>query len=141
MTLFTCRTDGKGLWSRTKKTVPIIRLELDVTQWDDRTYGELRAYFKMTSWNTKSDGLIYTDKLWMFEFREALRKLGYTQAAVDDIEYSEQGMQSIDYVSLDVEADFIKECDALYRFANGQDCLAWQDRLPAIIITESTVEY
>jgi hypothetical protein len=57
----------------------------------------------------------------MSNFREWMYTLGFSDAALDDIDYSEQGMQGDNYVSMDVGSDFIRECDALYRFTiNGQ---------------------
>jgi hypothetical protein len=88
---------------------------------DDGEFGELRAYFDPAEWNVDNDGLIYTDQAWMSNFREWMYTLGFSDAALDDIDYSEQGMQGDNYVSMDVGSDFIRECDALYRFTiNGQ---------------------
>jgi hypothetical protein len=122
-TLFTCRTSGKGLWSRSAKTVSITKLDLSIMDWGNHVSGELQAYFKPTSWNTKNNGLIYTDELWIREFREALIANGFSERAVFDVGYSEQGMQTSTYVSMDVGEDFIKECDQFYRFSNGQPTL------------------
>jgi len=109
------------LWSRKKKTVPVIDLKVAITRWGEDTWGELKAYFPMTTWNTQKDGLIYTDKLWMEEFRVNLCLNGLSKEAADDLDYSEQGMQGHDYVSMDVGHTFIKELDELYRFSNGQN--------------------
>ena len=55
--------------------------------------------------NTIDDGLIYTDPLFLEEF-----KLLLAQESLDnsDISYSEQGMQGDDYVSFDVGYNFLK---------------------------------
>ncbi len=63
-----------------------------------------------------TDGLIYTDKIWINEFRALMRSLGFTRNAVNDISYSEQGMQGEDFVSMDVGEDFLREVEPMYRF-------------------------
>jgi hypothetical protein len=42
--------------------------------------------------------------------------LGFSVQALADIDYSEAGMQGDNFVSMDVGGDFIRECEALYRF-------------------------
>jgi hypothetical protein len=83
---------------------------------DELDFGELRAYFDPQEWDTDKDGLIYTDPAWMQSFRNCMATLGFSEAALQDIDYSEQGMQGDNYVSMDVGGDFIRECEALYRF-------------------------
>ena len=103
------RTNGKGLWSSTAKSVKITGLEMGYMA-PDGDFGELRAIFPKNIWNTKVHGLIYTDDLWLDDFREALRKeLGFSVQAAADVDYSEQGMQGDNYVSLDVGPVFIDE--------------------------------
>jgi hypothetical protein len=43
----------------------------------------------------------------MSELRTYLQTVGFTQAEANDVSYSEQGMQSDNYVSCDVGAVFI----------------------------------
>ena len=117
---FRTQTNGRGHWSSTAKLVTVNRVHLAYLD-DDGEFGELRAYFDPKEWNVDNDGLIYTDQAWMSNFREWMNTLGFSDAALDDIDYSEQGMQGDNYVSMDVGGDFIRECDALYRFTiNGQ---------------------
>jgi hypothetical protein len=117
---FRTQTNGRGYWSSTAKLVTVNRVRLAYLD-DDGEFGELRAYFDPAEWNVDNDGLIYTDQAWMSNFREWMNTLGFSDAALDDIDYSEQGMQGDNYVSMDVGSDFIRECDALYRFTiNGQ---------------------
>jgi len=117
---FRTQTNGRGYWSSTAKLVTVNRVRLAYLD-DDGEFGELRAYFDPKEWNVDNDGLIYTDQAWMSNFREWMNTLGFSDAALDDIDYSEQGMQGDNYVSMDVGSDFIRECDALYRFTiNGQ---------------------
>lgn len=88
-------TDGSGYWSRQKRTVQCTRLEFG--------YGlELRLYFDKRSWDVNKHGLIYTDDLFLEEFKAKLRERGLS----DDIDYSEQGMQGDDYVSFDMGEKF-----------------------------------
>ena len=114
---FITKTDGKGYWSETKKTVKINRVVLASIS-DDSSYGELRAYFDPKDWNVDRDGLIYSDIFWKHTFLTCMEKtFGFSPDAILDVSYTEQGMQGVDYVSLDVGEQFITECDALYRFA------------------------
>lgn len=90
-------TNGCGLWSRKKAAVKITKLEYDYD------FGELRVFFDTKTWNTHSDGLIYTDSLFMKELKAFLKNLGFNP----DVDYSEQGMQEDNYVSCDVGEQFI----------------------------------
>lgn len=75
----------------------------------DPDFGELRASFDPYEWTTGIDGLIYTDRGWLRSFRLGLRRLGFSWEACMDVEYSEQGMQGGNFVSMDVGAPFIRE--------------------------------
>ncbi len=102
-------TDGSGYWSNVRENVPVTGLDLSYVN-DEGTFGELRVYFDTTVWDVNSDGLIYTDKLFLQELREILDAIGFPGA---DVGYSEQGMQGDNYVSLDVGEDFIQSFEAL----------------------------
>jgi hypothetical protein len=104
-------TNGKGLWTDEERLVIINRLDIgynsQVYYPEESFFGELRAYFEphgftRGSWNVPGHGLIYTDKLWMKEFKAGLRALGLSIKAVQNVSYSEQGMQGDDYVSMDI---------------------------------------
>lgn len=95
-------TDGRGYWSNVAKPVTVIGLDLGYVS-DDNDFGELCVYFDTATWDVDQDGLIYTDKKFMSELKELLAKHGLPQ----DVTYSEQGMQGNDYVSLDVNGNFI----------------------------------
>jgi hypothetical protein len=69
---------------------------------DDKDFGELRVYFNTQDWDVNALGLIYTDKLFEQELNAFLVAHGLCA-----VSYSEQGMQGDNYVSLDVEGDFI----------------------------------
>ena len=112
-------TNGTGYWSDVAKAVRITDMRLGYVS-DDKDFGELRVYFNTQTWDVNTDGLIYTDKQFMQELRKALNAAGFAGA---DVDYSEQGMQGEDFVSMDVGADFIRECEALYRFTINQEAV------------------
>lgn len=101
-------TSGAGFWSTACETVIVTGLELAYCN-EEADFGELRVYFDTKTWNVEEHGLIYTDPLWMHEFKHWLMQNGY---AADDVGYSEAGMQGDDYVSLDVGAEFISSFSA-----------------------------
>jgi hypothetical protein len=115
-------TSGKGLWSTEKKTVTILEIDLRYVN-DEGDFGELCARFDTKTWNCDADGLIYTDNVWLDEFRSLMRSLGFTRNAVNDITYSEQGMQEYNYVSMDVGADFMREVEPMYRFTINKEAI------------------
>jgi hypothetical protein len=90
---------------------------------DELDFGELRAYFDAREWDTNTDGLIYTDPTWIESFRNCMATLGFSEAALQDIDYSEAGMQGSNYVSMDVGGDFVRECEALHRFVINQQAV------------------
>ncbi len=108
-------TNGKGHWTEEQRLVIINRLDIGYSSLtyypEEPFFGELRAYFDnsgftLGSWNVPGHGLIYTDKLWLKEFKAGLRDLGLSIKAVQNVHYSEQGMQGDDYVSMDVGTVF-----------------------------------
>ena len=99
----TLNTNGKGYWSRTATAVEVTGLQLAYTN-DELDFGELRVRFNTNTWDTKTDGLIYTDKQFMTELKELLTAQGFDAS---DVSYSEQGMQGDTYVSCDVGECFI----------------------------------
>jgi hypothetical protein len=96
-------TSGKGYWSNVIAPVSTTKITVDYIN-DEEDFGELRVHFDNT-WIVKTDGLIYTDPQFLKELRKELTSVGLPGA---DVEYSEQGMQGDDYVSLDVGKKFIK---------------------------------
>ena len=102
----TLHTNGYGYWSNKRKAVDVTKLDLQYCT-PEKDFGELCVYFTKASWDTAVDGLIYTDKLFRTELRAYLQTLGFTEAEVNDVNYSEQGMQTDNYVSCDVGAVFI----------------------------------
>jgi len=103
---FNAVCNGTSLWSRRAgQIVEITDLYIgylaEKDNKDDEDYGELCAYFAPSTWMVQTDGLIYTDKGWMEEFRKRLLALGFSKEGVEDVDYSEQGMQGENYVSMD----------------------------------------
>ena len=113
----TLNTNGSGYWSKVAKPVKIVKLNMPYVN-DEEDFGELRVYFDTASWDVNTDGLIYTDELFMLQLQMFLDEHGLNS---EDVSYSEQGMQGEDYVSLDVGADFIKSYNI---DANVADVLA-----------------
>jgi hypothetical protein len=105
-TFATLNTNGRGYWSRTAKAVDVTKLDLQYCN-SEQDFGELCVYFTADSWDVNTMGLIYTDKQFMQELRAYLQTIGFTEAEANDVSYSEQGMQSDNYVSCDVGAKFI----------------------------------
>jgi hypothetical protein len=106
-------TNGRGLWSNKSKPVIVTGVDCIVGKIEDgdseRLMGELMVRFDMASWDTDKDGLIYTDDLFLSQLREFLLTQGFTVETVNDVFYSEQGMQGDEYVSLDVGSEFCQE--------------------------------
>ena len=114
---FTLHTNGRGYWSNTAKAVDVEALDLQYIT-NDKDFGELCIHFATDElgancWDTATDGLIYTDKLFMSELRTYLQTVGFTLEEANDVNYSEQGMQSDNYVSCDVGAVFIAGLERL----------------------------
>jgi hypothetical protein len=110
---FVCGTNGRGLWSDIKKKIRIVRICTCYIN-DDEDFGELQAVFHLKDWDIKKYGLIYTDPLWLKEFKECLISIGFTKVAARDVSYSEQGMQGDDYVSMDVGKKFLEESKRIF---------------------------
>lgn len=103
-------TVGDGYWSNVAKAVRITDITLSWAT-DERDFGELCVYFNTDDWDIERDGLIYTDSKFLQELRNFLTDCGLTGYGV---QYSEQGMQGEDYVSLDVDKTFIKAWDTKF---------------------------
>ena len=117
-------TDGSGYWSQDSKSVIVTKIAIsyiDEGSIEVSTFGELRAYFDAKTWTTYEDGLIYTDSRWIREFRIFLKQSGFSNKAVNDVNYSEQGMQGNSYVSMDIGKHFLSECSDLINFLNKRN--------------------
>jgi hypothetical protein len=106
-------TSGRGRWSLcVTDGVHITGMALayvTASHGGDFDYGELRVYFDKKTWNTNERGLIYTDPGFLKALRRALVDMGFSEKAAKDVQYSEQGMQGDNYVSLDVFKRFVPE--------------------------------
>lgn len=96
-------TNGSGLWSSEVRKVQITKMDLGYIYEDGS--GELRVFFTRKSWNIDRDGLIYTDDRFLRELRKYLKSQGLPG---QDVDYSEQGMQGVNYVSLDAGKKFFE---------------------------------
>jgi hypothetical protein len=101
MQAVTFNTNGLGYWSRKATAVRIVDMQMGYIN-DEKDFGELCVYFNTEDWDVNKDGLIYTDKQFMRELNAFLVAQGLAE-----VSYSEQGMQGDNYVSCDVEDDFI----------------------------------
>ena len=95
---------GKGYWSDVKKDVLIDSVEVTI-YWDEEWMSDdFCIYFKEgdgeNDWDTNKEGLIYSDNVFIEEFKEYLATILPIEVA-HDITYSEQGMQGDNYVSCD----------------------------------------
>ena len=113
----TLNTNGRGLWSRTATAVDVTKMDLQYCN-SEKDFGELCVYFApddftANEWDVSVDGLIYTDKLFLQELRAYLQTIGFSESEANDVSYSEQGMQTDNYVSLDVGALFIAGLERL----------------------------
>jgi len=90
-------TSGRGLWSSQKAAVQTTKLELWVEEWDEDEDPTcyLRLYFNTASFRISQSGFIYTDPKFLRELNMALR-----ENDLPSVDYTEQGMQGRNYVSL-----------------------------------------
>ncbi len=112
----TAFTNGSGLWSNSEKKIQHNRAELIFfsESVDNKSsfvvnHAELKIYFSKKYWDVNQYGLIYTDRNWIRDLRKYFQSMGYSKAAVKTIDYTEQGMQGSNYVSLDVGRSFLKQ--------------------------------
>lgn len=104
-------TAGDGFWSSVVNAqVEIIDMQVEYVSDDypvggEPDFGELRVYFNTDTWDIDQHGLIYTDSLFLKQLQKFLDSHGLCGS---DVDYSEQGMQGDDYVSLDVGQPLLK---------------------------------
>lgn len=102
-------TAGDGYWSNRKTQVNISGIDVPCIDSTDDAFGELVVFFDAREWNIDRDGLIYTDSQFLADLRRHLMSEGFSQSAVEAIDYSEQGMQGQDYVSFDAGEEFLRQ--------------------------------
>jgi hypothetical protein len=103
-------TSGNGYWSREERAVTVTGMKLGYVA-DELDFGELCVYFNKKTWDVTKHGLIYTDTLFLRELRAFLDAHGLPGK---DVDYSEQGMQGDNYVSLDIGKDFLTAWSAKF---------------------------
>lgn len=114
--VFSLNTAGDSLWSTKKKTVAHSKLVLE--KLEDLSFGELRVYFNRSDWDTHLDGYIYTDSQWLVELKAHFKNVyGFSDRALKELSYSEQGMQGDSFVSLDAGNEFVNEFCKLLEFS------------------------
>lgn len=106
----TATTSGRGLWTGERKTVTISNIKFLPVIYDESgpSTGAMyvEAQFDKSDWNIDEDGLIYTDQKWLREFREGFYAQFPELREIDGrIDYTEQGMQGEDHVSLILVVD------------------------------------
>jgi hypothetical protein len=94
------------LWHRTHKQVRVLYAEL-------KEYNHLWVVFDENTWDVNTEGLIYTDPIWLKGLRDEFDRRGFSPLTMKGVCYSEQGLQGDDYVDLDITNEFIAEWSRL----------------------------
>lgn len=101
-------TSGDGLWSEVAKDVFVNDITMYVSTVndgdEDESYysdGDMGINYDESTWDNSVDGLIYTDSAFIEQVQGYLIAQGFNADAVNDISYSEQGMQDDGRVSCD----------------------------------------
>ena len=89
------QTGGDGLWSSRSAIVEVTSLTV---KWEGGKVVEINVSFDPNTWSVEHYGLIYTDKLFLEGLRQKISELCGNNTTLD---YTEQGMQGEDYVSLE----------------------------------------
>ena len=89
------QTGGDGLWSSRSAIVEVTSLTV---KWEGGNMVEINVSFDPNTWSVEHYGLIYTDKLFLEGLRQKISELCGNNTTLD---YTEQGMQGEDYVSLE----------------------------------------
>jgi hypothetical protein len=98
----TLNTAGDGYWSKAQKAVRVLAVTMGFDL--DEGYegcGDLGIEYDEATWDNEVDGLIYTDTAFLAGLKAALVAAGCDAEAVEEIKYSEQGMQDDGRVSCD----------------------------------------
>jgi hypothetical protein len=100
---FVCKTHGNGYWSNEELKTTVKKINFEVAYFsEDSVTLYVEVFFSQREWNIETDGLIYTDTNWIKDFSKNFVKLPEVKNLVKmkDIDYTEQGMQGDNYVSL-----------------------------------------
>lgn len=118
-----CNTDGKGLWSSSRRTVTVRRIVADyISSNDNELYITFRVYFTKKDWNIGDHGLIYTDHGFIRDLRKGMNQMPafrgiLAQRGLAMVDYTEQGMQGENFVSVCV----LLKGKRMYDFMNRLD--------------------
>ena len=102
----------KGMSLATKRGMPLKVVSAYVTAMDSN-FGELRLGYDPKAFMGDPSSL-YGDMTLLKNLRKVLLLQGMSPAAAADVDFSEQGMQGRDFVSLDVGEAFISEWPEVY---------------------------
>lgn len=100
-----CFTGGDGLHSSTRRSIKIQGFILYVFS----DCANLEVIFDSRFWNISVDGFIYTDKTFLSNLKKMFLSIGFSQKAIDTVEYSEMDMQGKNYIHLDIGLQFCIE--------------------------------
>jgi hypothetical protein len=111
-------TCGDGYWSNIAKEVYVESICMYIStenindEGEEAEYcdGDLAVIYTEDTWDNNAYGLIYTDSLFLQQVKQFLIDNGFDADAVNDITYSEQGMQDDERVSCDAYAfaDYVR---------------------------------
>jgi hypothetical protein len=111
-------TCGDGYWSNIAKEVYVESICMYIStenindEGEEAEYcdGDLAVIYTEDTWDNNAYGLIYTDSLFLQQVKQFLIDAGFNADAVNDITYSEQGMQDDERVSCDAYAfaDYVR---------------------------------
>lgn len=103
-----CHTDADGFWTHAKRNVLVTELELIVHVVNPAvTYGELRVHYDDGTWNSSTDGLIFSDRNFLHELKSELLKRGMKHA--EFLAYGDKSEQGSTFVQMDCDPAFIEE--------------------------------
>ena len=114
-------TCGDGYWSDVAREIEVKEMGMFVnTDGEEYGCGDFYVLYEEANWNNDTDGLIYTDSLFLEQTRNALKNvlvaMGFeaskAQELAESVNYSEQGMQDYGRVSFDA----YELADALRKF-------------------------
>lgn len=107
----TFTTCGDGHWSNVAKEVFVESISMYIAIDAEDGDGDLAVNYREATWDNDVDGLIYTDSAFLAQLHEFLIAAGFDEEAVNDIGYSEQGMQDDGRVSCDAYgfADYVRD--------------------------------
>jgi len=84
---------GQGYWGTSSRVHTYKINDIVIEDPDDNTYDNFRIYLE--KYNSTKDGYIYTDNTFEANINELIKDLG-------DLDYTEQGMQGKNYVSMTI---------------------------------------